>query len=194
VGGATARPSRAERPGAILEPVSDALDPQPERAPAPLPRIGDAERDRAVDALQVHMAQGRLDRDEFDERLGRALNARTAADLQPLFDDLPEPRPSTGLVAAYDPPPWNQATPAADSSPVVVPDSSVPAPRSTPLAANIVLALVWPAAVLLCIATGWDNWWWFIVAGMVAAVVRRSFPGSAETPEAQRGPTDGPQH
>ena len=97
---------------------------QPEPQRAPLPRIGDADRDRAVDALQVHLAQGRLDREEFDERLSRALVARTAADLQPLFVDLPDPRPGTGLAPVPPSPlPWSQGTPVASAPPAVIPDA-----------------------------------------------------------------------
>ena len=57
------------------------------------PRIGDADRDQAVAFLQEHMAQGRIDAAEFDDRMSRALKARTASELAVLFDDLPEPRP-----------------------------------------------------------------------------------------------------
>ncbi|GAA1426180.1 hypothetical protein GCM10009616_00050 [Microlunatus lacustris] len=162
---------------------------QPERQRAPLPRIGDAERDRAVDALQEHMAAGRLDREEFDERLGRALAARTVADLQPLFADLPEPRPGTGLATtpAYAPPPWSQGTPAAAATPAVVPDPAVPATRSKPLGATLVLTLIWPAAVLFCLAAGWQNWWVFIVAAMVAGVVNKTWPD----PDGGDGSNDG---
>jgi len=56
-------------------------------------RIGDAERERAATAIGEHYAAGRLDREEFDDRLTRAYAARTGADLAPLFADLPEPRP-----------------------------------------------------------------------------------------------------
>ena len=52
-------------------------------------RIGDAERDQAASALSEHFAAGRLDRDELDARLTAAYSARTAADLEPLFRDLP---------------------------------------------------------------------------------------------------------
>lgn len=52
-------------------------------------RIGDADRDAAAAALGEHFASGRLDREEFDERLERAWAARTADDLDPLFIDLP---------------------------------------------------------------------------------------------------------
>ena len=52
-------------------------------------RIGDAERERAAQALGEHLRAGRLDMVEYDERLTAAFGARTAADLTPLFTDLP---------------------------------------------------------------------------------------------------------
>jgi len=58
-------------------------------SPAPEPRIGDVERDAAIAALGEHYAAGRITKEEYDERSGFALRARTAADLRPLFVDLP---------------------------------------------------------------------------------------------------------
>jgi hypothetical protein len=52
-------------------------------------RIGDAERDRAVSLLSDHFAAGRLDREELDERIDLAIQAKFATDLRPLFADLP---------------------------------------------------------------------------------------------------------
>lgn len=140
------------------------------------------------------MAEGRLDREEFDDRLGQALAARTAADLAPLFLDLPEPRPSTGLATtpAYAPPPWSQPAPTAAATPAVVPEPGVPATRPKPLGATLVLTLVWPAAVLFCLATGWQNWWVFIVAAMVAGVVNKTWPGAPDGDE--RDERDERQH
>jgi hypothetical protein len=54
-------------------------------------RIGDADREAAVSALGEHYAAGRLTKEEYDERAGAALTARTSADLWPLFTDLPRP-------------------------------------------------------------------------------------------------------
>ena len=54
-------------------------------------RIGNVEREQAVQALGDHFAQGRLDPHEFEERTTAAYTARTAADLDVLFDDLPRP-------------------------------------------------------------------------------------------------------
>ena len=62
-------------------------------SPTPEPRIGDVERDAAIAALGEHYAAGRITKEEYDERTGFALRARTASDLKPLFVDLP---PSVG--------------------------------------------------------------------------------------------------
>ena len=63
-------------------------------------RVSDAERQAVTDRLAEHFADGRLDQAEFDERVGRATSAKTRADLNGLFDDLPE----TGAPAGTDRP------------------------------------------------------------------------------------------
>ncbi len=62
-------------------------------------RVSEAERQAVTDRLAEHFSVGRLDQAEFDERAGRAMNAKTRADLNGLFDDLPE----TGAPAAPEP-------------------------------------------------------------------------------------------
>lgn len=52
-------------------------------------RIGHEEREKAADDLAEHFAQGRLEQAEFEERTGAAWQAKTVADLKPLFFDLP---------------------------------------------------------------------------------------------------------
>ena len=51
----------------------------------------DADRDRIAERLRDAAGEGRLTADELDERLGRALSARTEAELEPLVSDLPAP-------------------------------------------------------------------------------------------------------
>ena len=53
-------------------------------------RVSDAERQAVTDRLANHFAEGRLDQAEFDERAGLAMGAKTRADLNGLFADLPE--------------------------------------------------------------------------------------------------------
>jgi hypothetical protein len=57
-------------------------------------RVSDADRQAVADRLAVHYGDGRLDQAEFDERAGRAMSAKTRADLTGLLDDLPEPGPA----------------------------------------------------------------------------------------------------
>jgi uncharacterized membrane protein YccC len=63
-------------------------------------RVSDAERQAVADRLAVHYADGRLDQAEFDERTGRAISAKTRADLDGLLDDLPEPPSTLGTGAS----------------------------------------------------------------------------------------------
>jgi hypothetical protein len=67
-----------------------------------------------VEALGEHFATGRLTREEYDERATRALQARTAADVAPLFADLPAPHPP---VLTGRPAPTVAAPPSATRHP-----------------------------------------------------------------------------
>jgi hypothetical protein len=52
-------------------------------------RVSDAERDAVVAELSEHFQAGRLNAEEFDQRAGQALAARTRSDLTGLMTDLP---------------------------------------------------------------------------------------------------------
>ena len=54
-------------------------------------RASDADRQRIIAALERHTAAGRLDLEEFAQRMDGALAARTVADLAALTDDLEVP-------------------------------------------------------------------------------------------------------
>ena len=53
-------------------------------------RVSDAERQAVTDRLAEHFGDGRLDQAEFDERVGRAMNAKTRADLNGLWSSTSE--------------------------------------------------------------------------------------------------------
>lgn len=122
----------------------------------PLPRIGDAERQAAVDELSEHFVAGRLDDAEFNQRMDAALQARTLADLTPLFTDLPT------LNATA---PWAQGSSATPSSiPYVTPGSDYrPAVPHQPSASQLepgwanalrtIRPIIWPVAIGLIIFT-----------------------------------------
>lgn len=52
-------------------------------------RASDAEREATVEALREHGADGRLDVEELEQRLGAAYTATTRGELTTLLDDLP---------------------------------------------------------------------------------------------------------
>ncbi|MET9915977.1 DUF1707 domain-containing protein [Streptomyces sp. NPDC006435] len=51
-------------------------------------RASDADREAVVEQLREAAADGRIDMEELDTRLGQALSARTHAELAPLTEDL----------------------------------------------------------------------------------------------------------
>src|ERR1700679_4147749 len=53
-------------------------------------RVSDGARAAVRGRLAAHFAAGRLDQAEFDDRVGRAMSAKTRADLRGLFADLSE--------------------------------------------------------------------------------------------------------
>lgn len=63
-------------------------------------RVGDKERDRALQALGVHYAHGRLNIDEYEKRSDQALYSHTRGELDALFLDLPTPHYDRGLAVA----------------------------------------------------------------------------------------------
>jgi hypothetical protein len=66
-------------------------------------RVSHEDRDEVAEALRVAAGDGRLTADELDERLERALTARTYDDLAGLTGDLPA-APGPGTAAAAAPP------------------------------------------------------------------------------------------
>lgn len=56
---------------------------------SPSIRASDADRERVVEILRQHTAEGRITADEFDERMTAAYNARTMGALAELTTDLP---------------------------------------------------------------------------------------------------------
>jgi len=68
-------------------------------------RAGHADREQVVETLKDAFVQGRLTRDELDARAGRALSARTCADLAALTADIPPAPVATAAGPACPPAP-----------------------------------------------------------------------------------------
>jgi Domain of unknown function (DUF1707)/2TM domain len=140
------------------------LEPGGEPRPPRL-RASDADRERTVEQLRRHHADGRLDLEEFSERMDRAYAARTLAELAELMADLP--RDATPAA----PPPAGHLDERRARRRQVFYRS-----LATYLAVNAVLVVVWwlsgggyfwPIWVML----GWG-------IGIVAQAVRALGPGA----------------
>jgi Flp pilus assembly protein TadB len=116
-------------------------------------RVSDADRQQVADRLAEHYGEGRLDKAEFDERLGRAMNAKTRADLSGLLDDLPQ----NGAPAAADPVPSRRR------------------PQRGRHHGLIVVALVVILALALAHVVVWMTvpWLWLAFIAVVALAVTR---------------------
>lgn len=102
-------------------------------------RASDAERERIIEVLRRHTADGRLTLEEFEERVGEALAATTRDDLRPVLRDLP-PLPPDAPVGTRPAAPrlrW----PSLDAGRTLLG----------------VIAIV--AVVTLIASGGWGMWW-----------------------------------
>jgi uncharacterized integral membrane protein len=78
-------------------------------------RAGDADRQAVADRLKAALDEGRLDLNEYDERLQKTYAAKTYADLDGLLDDLPGAvPPQRSQMAAYQAPQPPTAPPAPE--------------------------------------------------------------------------------
>ena len=87
----------------VERPEPGGADPRPELSL----RASDADRETYVTVLREAYAEGRLDADEYEERMDAAYRARTYGDLLPLLADLP-----TTAAAMPVPPPAAAASSA----------------------------------------------------------------------------------
>jgi Domain of unknown function (DUF1707) len=129
-------------------------------------RASDADRDAVIDRLREAAGEGRLEPDELEERVDRALRARTYGDLGALLADLP----GNGRVLLRRAG-WR----------------TNPVARSAVLGAGVLLALTLAVALVALVAVlllAAAAWWialvlfWLVCSGSR----RRPVPGSAGRP------------
>jgi hypothetical protein len=82
-------------------------------------RASHAERDQVVETLKNAFVDGQLTKDEFDERAGQALTARTRSELAALTDDV--------LASPDAAPPASTAHPAPPAPPAAAGPGTPPA-------------------------------------------------------------------
>ena len=115
-------------------------------------RASHADRERAIDVLKAAFAEGRLDQEEYTDRVGQAQVSRTYADLGALVADLPvgpfgtlAPAPSAAgplpmPAPPPPPPPGLMPSPRASMTPLVI--AALIAAIMAPTIAIPVLAVV----------------------------------------------------
>jgi hypothetical protein len=62
-------------------------------------RVSDADRNQVIDQLKRHTADGRLTLEEFEERVGETMTARTAGQLRTVLRELPPLQTGAPMVA-----------------------------------------------------------------------------------------------
>ncbi|SCK29260.1 DUF1707 and DUF4190 domain-containing protein [Streptomyces sp. WMMB 322] len=112
---------------------------------------GNADRDRAGDVLKAAYAEGRLTKDEYDYRLGRALGARTVEELQQLTSDVPN-GPSAVPPTFQRPFAQGQLMPFQPQPPVPYP---VPRRHNSTAAAALVCGIAAPVLSLVTTPLMW---------------------------------------
>jgi hypothetical protein len=105
-------------------------------------RVSDADRDAAIAELSEHFQVGRLTHDEFEERSGLALRARTGNDLSELFTDLPPTAAAAQPSSATQPPGAPHPDPSPDPLRAPAPLPSQATVRRHHSLARTVLAVV----------------------------------------------------
>jgi hypothetical protein len=70
---------------------------------APALRASDADREAVAEQLRVASVDGRIDSDEFEQRLAAAYSARWVADLDRLVADVVPPPPPPAVAPQYQP-------------------------------------------------------------------------------------------
>lgn len=147
--------------------------------PGPAERVGDAERQQAIDLLGEHWRAGRLGPGEHEARTTQAFSAVTRGDLDALFADLPEPRPTTpgtvaptyGAATVPTPTPTTGVTPAPDRP------SFLDRRRDTIMAVTPFVALI------LFFAT--DTWLWFLAIPLMGALLYTGHTGRSSDQSAR---------
>ncbi len=124
-------------------------------------RIGTTERERAIQALAEHLAEGRLDVTEYDQRATLAAAAKTRGELAAIFDDLPEPNPMREPVVAAA----HVPVPAAPPDPLIRHEKRT---RSTAIVVGFV---VFAVAAIVTVTAILGEWWALIPALLIVAVL-----------------------
>jgi hypothetical protein len=135
-------------------------------------RAGDADREQLLERLRAAHAEGRIDADEFDQRITATLAARTYGELADLVADLPGDAPSPRPIvvpAQRTGPPEPRDRHANDLGPAA----------ATWIGVTVTMVAIW---VVGCVAEGGVVFpWWLLVTtpwglGLLGVWMRQQGP------------------
>ncbi len=137
-------------------------------------RASDADRDRAAALLREHHAAGRLTAEEFDDRMDKALQAKTLGEIDELLADLP-------AIDLYRLPHESIRRGSPGSGQSLMPNDPGGLTRFTPgtvamgawAAVTSALIAIWAVAAVVGGGT-WYPWWAVIVVPWVWVLIRRA--------------------
>lgn len=148
-------------------------------------RASDQERDAVVALLGDHLAEGRIDLAEFEERSTRAGAARTRGELAQLTEDLPSARPAPAPApAAPTPQPEHEPEPAVsltkDQAPVRRTGAAVVLrPVARWLSVSLICVTIWAVSSLMS-GTAQHFWPGWVIGGWGAMTLLRVLKSDAE--------------
>jgi hypothetical protein len=140
-------------------------------------RASDADRDRATALLREHHAAGRLDAEEFHERMNKALDAKTLGELDELMADLPAidlyqlPDASLRRVAPNSHQSLIPRDPGGSGSPVRFSPGTVA--MGAWAVVTSALVAIWAVAAVVGGGT-WFPWWALVAIPWIWVVIRRA--------------------
>jgi hypothetical protein len=135
-------------------------------------RASDADRDRAAALLREHHAAGRLTAEEFNERMDKALEAKTLGELDELLADLP-------AIDLYRLPHESVRRRPPGTRRSLMPNDPTGLTRFTPgtvamgawAVATAALVAIWAVAAVVDGGT-WFPWWTVIVLPWIWVLIR----------------------
>lgn len=139
-------------------------------------RVSDRERDAVVALLGDHLAEGRIDLAEFEERSTRAGAARTRGELAELTEDLPVTQPAPATAPAAQPRPVSLSE---DGPPARRGGGASLRPVARWLSVSVMCTAIWAVS---SVASGhvqhfWPGW---VIGGWGVLMLMRVLKGVGE--------------
>lgn len=130
-------------------------------------RISDTERQRTIDELRRHCAAGRIDVDEYAQRIEKVMSAATLEELDAVLLDLP-------MLRIADPSKPGEGRPGSWFEPKALSGAGAGRGRFVAAATVLLTVLVVVSAAVLLALVSW-GWAAVLLGGWVAGLMQGAF-------------------